>query len=214
MCLVSAMTVEMLQPTPSDPKIILIGLNRCATTSFHKLFQNSGIPSVHWVDGRDNNLAHQMVTNIAMGRKPLDGFGAVRAFSDIAFTNSRFLLDGARFFRELHAAYPDAYFMLNTRNRDDWIASRARHSDGKYLERCCKANGQTADDVKRGWSHLYDVHHAEVETYFDGNPRFLRFDIDEDSPQIVADWLSSDFDVNIVHWGHYNKGASERAQTG
>ena len=212
--LVLAMTVEKLQSGQSDPKIILIGLNRCATTSFHMLFQNSGIPSVHWEDDQGLNLAHRMVTNIAMGRRPLDGFGTVRAFTDIAFVNSRFMLDGARFFRELHAAYPDAYFLLNTRNRDDWIASRANHSGGRYLERCCKANGQTADQVKRGWAHMYDVHHSEVEAFFDDNPRFLRFDIDRDDPQNVADWLCPDFDVNIAHWGHYNRGASERARTG
>lgn len=208
------MTVEVLQSGSGDPKIILIGLNRCATTSFHRLFQKSGIPSVHWEDDQGRNLAHRMLTNIAMGRRPLDGFGAVRAFTDIAFVSSRFMLDGARFFRELHAAYPNAYFLLNTRDRDDWIASRANHSGGGYLDRCCKANGQSADEVKHGWAHMYDVHHAEVEAYFDGNPRFLRFDIDCGDPQRVADWLAPDFDVNIAHWGHYNRGASQRARTG
>ncbi len=214
LCLGVGMTVQALRSAQADPKIILIGLNRCATTSFHRLFQDSGIPSVHWVDERGENLAHRMVTNISMGRKPLDGFGAVRAFTDIAFVNVRFMLDGARFFRELHAGYPDAYFLLNTRNRDDWITSRARHNQGRYLDRCCQANGQSADEVKQGWAHMYDVHHAEVQDYFDGNPRFLRFDIDRDDPKAVADWLSPDFDVNIAHWGHYNRGASKRARTG
>ncbi|WP_299080734.1 sulfotransferase [uncultured Ruegeria sp.] len=208
------MTVEVLHSAQSDPKIILIGLNRCATTSFHKLFQNSGIQSLHWVDGDGSNIAHRMVTNIAMGRKPLDGFGQARAFTDIAFVNVRFMLDGARFFRDLHRAYPDAYFILNTRNRDDWVSSRALHSGGAYLEKCCNANGLTAEEVKQGWAHMYDVHHAEVEVHFDGNPRFLRFDIDTDEPQIIADLLAPDFDVNTVHWGHYNRGASAHAQTG
>ncbi len=208
------MTVEVLHSAQTDPKIILIGLNRCATTSFHKLFQDSGIPSVHWVDQQGDNLAHRMMTNIAMGRKPLDGFGAVRAFTDISFVNARFMLDGTRFFRELHAAYPDAYFLLNTRDVDDWIASRARHGNGGYLERCCKANSQTADEVKQDWRRMYDVHQAEVQEYFAGNPRFLRFDIDRDTPQAIVDWLSPDFDVNIAHWGHHNRGASDRARTG
>lgn len=208
------MTVEVLHSAQTDPKIILIGLNRCATTSFHRLFQDSGIPSVHWADEQGDNLALRMVTNIAMGRKPLDGFGAVRAYTDISFVNARFMLDGTRFFRELYAAYPDAYFLLNTRDADDWIASRARHSNGGYLQRCCKANDQTADQVKQGWRRMYDVHHAEVQDYFAANPRFLRFDIDRDNAQAVADWLSPDFDVNIAHWGHYNRGASDRARTG
>lgn len=211
---VAGMTVELLQSKKTDPKIILIGLNRCATTSFHNLFQDSGIESVHWVDGQGDNVARRMVTNMAMGVKPLDGFGSVRAFADISFVNARFMLDGTRFFRDLHAAYADAYFLLNTRDRDDWIASRARHSKGGYLERCCKATGQTAAQVKEGWAHLYNVHHAEVEAHFEGNPRYLRFDIDTDSPQIIADWLAPDFDVNTAHWGHYNRGASKRARTG
>lgn len=208
------MTVEHLPSGQRDPKIILIGLNRCATTSLHKLFQNSGIASVHWLDDQGDNLAQKMVTNIAMGRKPLDGFGSVRAFTDIAFVNARFMLDGTRFFRDLHAAYPDAYFLLNTRDREDWILSRALHSNGGYLERCCKANGMGADEVKQGWRRMYDVHHAEVQAHFDGNPRFLCFDIDRDDPQAIAEWLSPDFDVNIAHWGHHNRGASDRARTG
>lgn len=198
----------------TDPKIILIGLNRCATTTFYKLFQNSGIPAVHWQDGKGRNIALRMMTNIAMGRKPLDGFGEVRAFTDMAFVSHRMMLDCARLFRELHQAYPDAYFLLNTRDKDDWLASRAQHADGSYLERCCKANGQDEDEVKSGWAQMYDVHHAEVMGYFAGNTQFMYFDIDRDDPRAVVNWLAPDFDVNLAHWGHYNQKAPKRVKTG
>ncbi|MFC3613038.1 sulfotransferase [Lutimaribacter marinistellae] len=208
------MTVRASETDEADPKIILIGLNRCGTTTFFKLFQNSGIPAAHWEDEFGNNLAQRMVTNIAMGRKPLAGFGGLRAFTDIAFVNARFMLDGARFFRELHTAYPDAYFVLNTRDKKGWLRSREQHANGTYLDRCCKANGMTVDEVRKGWSDMYDVHHAEVTAYFDGNPRFMRFDIERDEPQAVAAWLAPDFDVNIAHWGHYNRKAPKQAAIG
>ncbi len=208
------MSVERLEADEADPKIILIGLNRCATTTFYKLFLHSGIPAAHWEDEFGNNLAQRMMTNIAMGRKPLSGFGGLRAFTDIAFVNARFMLDGARFFRELHAAYPDAYFVLNTRDKAGWLRSREQHANGTYLERCCKANGMTVDEVREGWARMYDVHHAEVMAHFEGNPRFLRFDIEQDDPQVIADWLAPDFDVNIAHWGHYNQKSAKRVVTG
>ncbi len=208
------MPAELKLVTDADPKIILIGLNRCATTTFSKLFDASGIPAAHWDDGFGQNMAKMMMTNIAMGRKPLDGFGKIRAFTDIAFVSADVMIDGSRLFRDLHAAYGDAYFILNTRNKADWLASRAGHAHGGYLNRCARANGMTHDEVIQGWSAMYDVHHAEVEAYFEGNDRFLRFDIDRDDPQTVADFLAPDFSVNLAHWGHYNQQAPNRASLG
>lgn len=189
---------------PCDPKIILVGLNRCGTTSLHKLFTQSGVASVHWQDEAGRNIARVMMTNIGTGRKPLDGFGATRAFCDIAHLSGDVLIDGGRLFRVLHAAYPDAYFLLNTRRVEDWVSSRARHARGSYLTRTCKATGLTAEQVQATWRRLFTTHIDEVTAYFADAPRFMHFDIDTDHPEALGDWLAPDFDIDPAFWGHHN----------
>ena len=136
-------------------------------------------------------------------------------FSDIAYLDGRIMIDGARSFRELHAAYPDAYFFFNTRDKSDWIASRESHANGTYIERCAKVTGLDEASVKDAWAGMFDRHTADVEQYFaTAGARFLRFDLDRDSPQVIADWLAPDFELNMAHWGHHNRKTRARAHTG
>ncbi len=191
----------------TDPKILVIGLNRCGTHSLHKLFLGSDIPSLHWRRQDDNrNIARAMITNMALGRAPLDGFGPMRAFSDLNFLGRQIAIEGARFFRELHTAYPDAYFILNTRPVEDWITSRLGHSKGDFARGMARLGDLSIDDVVAHWRALFLRHDAEVRAYFEGNPRFLRFDITTDDPQSIADLLAADFAVDPTQWGQHGHG--------
>ncbi|NIY80505.1 MAG: hypothetical protein HWE33_16865 [Rhodobacteraceae bacterium] len=194
------------------PLILQIGFNRCGTLSFHRLMEDNGIPALHWQEPEGRNVAQVMVSNLAMGRKPFDGFEGVRAFSDIAFLNGQMMIDGARLFRSLHAAYPDAYFFFNTRDKSDWIASRAAHANGTFLKRFCKMSGLDEAGAKAAWGEMFDRHTAEVQSYFAmADARFLQFDLDRDAPSKIADWLSPDFAVDASLWGHYNRKSQPRA---
>ncbi|WP_298495842.1 sulfotransferase [uncultured Maritimibacter sp.] len=198
---------EKLAPeaVDTDPKIFVIGMNRTGTTSLHRLFELSGVPSLHWRDQGGLHLMHAFMTNIALGLRPFDGFRGFRAFTDLSFLNGNQVIEGARFFRYLHRAYPDAYFLLNTRPMADWIASRLAHGGGHFIDNTRAASGYSQAHVCGLWERMRDTHEAEVETHFAGNPRFLRFDIATDDPQAIADWLAPDFDIDTAHWQVRNR---------
>ena len=51
----------------------------------------------------------------------------------------------------------------------------------------------------------FAAHASEVRTHFEeegGN--FLEFNVEEDDPQLIADFLSPDFKVDPRHWAHWN----------
>lgn len=199
----------------TGPLVIQIGFNRCATLTFHCMMEANGIPALHWKEPDGRNIAQVMVSNMAMGRKPLEGFEGIRVFSDMAYLDGKIMIDGARFFRALHAAYPDAYFLFNTRDKAEWMSSRMRHANGTYLARCAKVAGVDVTNVPALWAQMYDQHTAEVESYFaTAEARFLHFYLDCDSPQKIADWLAPDFELNMAHWGHHNRKTRARAHLG
>jgi hypothetical protein len=112
-------------------KIFQIGFNRCGTTSIYDFFKKScvnNLKCVHWDNG---NIAKTIFKNNNNGRPPLynskyllyDFIGDMEANIDnkiyyFAFLDSYSLLD-------LH--YPNSKFILNTRNKENWINSRLRH---------------------------------------------------------------------------------------
>ena len=191
----------------TDPKIILIGLNKTATRSFHEMFLASGIPSVHWRDERERHIAPAMMSNIALRRPPLDGFGSARAFSDLTYITKRFVMEGAIFFRELRAAYPNAYFILNSRPCDDWLNSRAAHAGGTMLNRTIEATGLGRTGVIEGWRRFHHQHHKNVRSHFKDYERFIEYRIDRDDPVQIRSFLAPDFDVETKHWGRFNQRA-------
>ncbi len=202
----------MQESTSQSPKVIQIGFNRCGTLSFHNLMAGSGYAALHWQDAEGRTLAEAMVSNLSTGQVPFAGYEEVQVFSDIAHLSGRVAIEGARFFRDLHAAYPEAYFLFNTRDRGDWLASRAAHSGGNYLKRFCKLTGRDRDGVLALWREYFDNHSEAVRTYFAAQPdaRFLHFDLDTDTPEKIAGWLASDFAVDVAHWGHHNRNAQAR----
>ncbi|WP_417254105.1 sulfotransferase [Celeribacter sp.] len=198
-------------PRATSPLIIQIGFNRCGTLSFHRMMKDNGIPALHWQEPGGRNVAQTMLNNLSFGRKPFDGFDGLLAFSDISFLNGQIMIEGGRLFRTLHAAYPDAYFFFNTRDKSDWIASRAAHANGTFLKRFCKMSGLDEAGAKAAWGEMFDQHTAEVQSYFaTATARFLRFDLDQDGPEKIADWLAPDYTIDTAHWGHYNKNSRSR----
>lgn len=192
------------------PKIFVIGLNRCGTTSFHTLFEKSFIPSLHWRDSGKVNLTQAMMTNLALGLKPFEGFDGYVAFSDLSYISTEVVLEGARLFREIHRHYPDAYFILNTRPIESWIASRTNHFNGLFLNQTVAASGYNKAEVHELWRDLAQNHEDEVKAYFAGNPKFLHFDITTGDPQEIADLLDDDYAIDITKWEQSNRGPGAR----
>ena len=79
------------------PFIFIIGFNKSATTSLHKLFSDNGYPSVHWDGG---NLAKNSLINILNGKKIFTGYDdKYRIFSDFIFRNDKYVFEGNSLFQ-------------------------------------------------------------------------------------------------------------------
>jgi len=194
----------MAEPsTYKGPKIILIGLNKTGTMTFHHLFLGSGIKSVHWRDDVSGNIAKRMVSNISIARAPLEGIDAT-AFSDLSFASNRMVIEGTQFFPELHAAYPDAYFIYNTRPVDAWVSSRLAHANGTFASRCAIATDIDKNRLEQQWRKLFWDHRERVLWHFANHPRFLSFDISNDDPTKIATLLAPHYRIDLTHWGHCN----------
>ena len=110
-------------------RIFQIGFNKCGTVSLSRFFAENGVPAVHYDKGR---LGRTMEQRYRQGKPLIDEeiYSRFRFFSDFEF----FDMDTGKHFsghkelwRELDDQYPDSLFILNVRNRDDWIRSRLRH---------------------------------------------------------------------------------------
>jgi hypothetical protein len=107
--------------------LFVIGFNKSATTAIHQLFTKSRVPSIHWDGGR---MTNRMVANLASGKRILTGYDRkFVVFSDFLVRGESFWIEGNQFFCQMAEDYPDAGFLYNFRNIDDWISSRLAHKN-------------------------------------------------------------------------------------
>ena len=87
--------------------------------------------------------------------------------------------------------YPGSKFILNVRDKGNWIRSRCKHGGGRYLEKAIASLGKSsADEVIDVWSRQWDDHLRDVEKYFEGNgQQLLVFDIERDHPSKITNFL-------------------------
>ena len=201
-----------------QPRIFLIGFNKCGTTSFHDYFTANGIASVHW---RANTLALALHRNRAEDRPLLEGIDRWTAYTDMncipgsPWGNSNSdrspLIEGCRYFRELHRDYPDALFILNTRDPFDWLRSRLQHDQGQFAaayQRALASEGiRTKRQLKRRWLKDWHEHHAEVLTYFQTTaPRqLLLFHIQATPVKKLNRFLKAHFPITQRCFPHHHQ---------
>src|SRR5437870_5201929 len=106
---------------PSGIRIFQIGFNKCGTSTLTRFFEQNGVPSMHWNRGR---LAMAMFENGAAGRPLISGFEANCFFGDMEVLTNTDYLAAYKLFPILAEENPTALFLLNTRNRREWINSR------------------------------------------------------------------------------------------
>lgn len=170
-------------------RLFQIGFNKCATSALWRLFHDSNVKALHgsgryWrLRGhpvlRDRAAQLQIHRNIRMGRPAVEGFEEFLAFFDMELTTATHTVENYRHFATLARDYPDARFLLNTRDKGDWLRSRARHADGAYLRFAMQRTGLSRDAVLRMWADDFDRHHDLVRDFFrEEQDRLLEFDID------------------------------------
>src|SRR5262245_25628924 len=183
--------LNALNYTPRLPmKIFQIGFNKCATKTIHHYLATNQVRSVHWDKGR---LAKRMFTNLAEGRNLLWGYEEFDSFTDMEYLDeSGLYLAAYKLFPYLAAQYPDAVFILNTRDREAWIRSRLQHgSDLSYTRRqMLHHNVDTVTELADRWRVDWDQHHRRVVEFFEGKPyRFFVCRIETDLPHLLNTML-------------------------
>jgi hypothetical protein len=167
-------------------RVFQIGFNKCGTRTVHRFLELNGFAAVHWDRGR---LARRMYRNVANGDSLIKGYEQFDAFSDMEHVTPGFAFEAYKLFPLLAAEFPGALFLLNTRDREDWVRSRFNHRDGAYA-RHWKAVAGVAGDAELAdfWRAEWERHHERVRMFFGARPRLrlLTFDISRDSPELIA----------------------------
>lgn len=203
------------------PRIFIIGFNRCGTTSFHHLFEEAGLRPLHYDEGR---LAVRMERNARAGKPVMDGYDEYDVFSDMFYACTHAVYESNRHFREIAQQEPDAKFILNLRDVDDWLKSRAywyrQRVEQKSSYRCsecrpieCRLEMVAAarlhfglagvDQVFDHWRAEWHAHAEAVQAYLPPE-RLLVFDIDTDDPAAICAFAGLPEDM-ARHWGQHNR---------
>ena len=90
-----------------DAKVFCIGFNKTGTTSLHAFFEHEGLTSMH-------NIAWPVESHRLTGRS--------------FFEKTTCYTDGEQAaFHRLEEWFPNAVFVLNTRDERSWLRSRIKH---------------------------------------------------------------------------------------
>ncbi|MEM9139216.1 MAG: sulfotransferase [Pseudomonadota bacterium] len=186
--------------------IFVIGFNRCGTLSLHQLFTQSGIRSLHQqADDSGVALAMTMALNLSVGRPLIAGLARFEAFLGMSYVAPDFVFEGCRLFWQLHAEHPDSYFILNTRPIEHWVDSRQFFNGGEFADDYADVLGYEEIKTQQVWRKQYLGHVAEVREHFaEHGGNFLEFDIENDDPTAIQDFLAPDFRIDPTVWGHWN----------
>ena len=193
-------------------RIFQIGFNRCATTSLFYFFNKNGVPSYHFRGLNGKNLAKIMKRNADKGSPVLTGTDDKIFFSDMEDFVPQRLFAYAEYYKLLDQQYPDSRFILNIRNVDDWIESRARLHHGKVVEGEKRYSGARTDhEVFNIWRDHYYSHIKDVKSYFkEREADLLVFDIDSDSISKLIKFFEGDISLDPKHWRVTNQRGSQK----
>lgn len=167
------------------PRVFLIGFNKCGTRTIHWYFKSNGYQSVHWDSGR---LAIAIFRNLTNSLPLLTGYEQYRVFSDMEeIVRGTFAFEAYKLYPYLSAQYSDSVFILNTRDVENWINSRLAHGKGGYAKKWMSIlNVHSNEELISCWRRDWERHHENVERYFAGGQRrFLKFDVENDSPETI-----------------------------
>lgn len=200
-------------PSPLQrPLAVQIGFNKCATLSLTRLFNRSGVKSLHcnWPGRRKDNTAPpyqlRIQRNLKNGKPAFAGLDQFSGFFDLELIRPQRHFENFKQFRTIAATYPNARFILNTRDKIKWLRSRARHTDGLYLAKYMALYDESEDLIFARWARDFDIHHAAVRDYFSDKPeRLVEFNIDTDDISKVVKFFSETFELDPTSWEHVHK---------
>jgi hypothetical protein len=194
--------------------IFQIGFNKCGTTSLYWLFKGSGYKALHSGGRRYRRRGNAAVSarhpqltifhNISAGLPPVTGLSEFSAFFDMEYNkrDGGVKIENFKFFDRFASAYPNARFILNVRDKRDWLRSREAHSGGFYMASAMKRHGYTRDQVTNRWGDEFDRHNDAVRTFFaHEQDRMLEFHIKNDPIENLVSFCAPLATINGEKWG-------------
>src|SRR5262249_17181528 len=108
-------------------------------------------------------------------------------FTDMELLDGVRHLEAFKLYPEFAEQYPDAVFILNTRDREAWIKSRLGHRKGEFAARFKQYLGIDSDaELAYAWREDWENHHRGVLEFFARRPhRFFVCRIDADLPDLL-----------------------------
>ena len=192
-------------------KIFQIGFNKCGTKTLHNYFCRNGMSGLHWDEGR---LAQRIFANLASGSDLLQGYEQFDVFTDMEYLDDLgSYLEAYKLFPHLAAQYPNAVFILNTRNRESWIRSRLAHGKERSYARRAMLHYKVTSihELTNIWRAEWERHHREVTEFFRDKPfRLIVCRIETDLPRILDKSLP-ECQLNARHYRVRGKKKSETA---
>ena len=183
-------------------KIFQIGFNKCATRAICNFIGNAhNIDDEHIHHHRRGEIASHIFSDIHNGVKPLSRYprvDEVRMFADmenVSRTNGGIPIMAYEYFKELYDAYPNSKFILNIRNKEDWIESRINHNSNlghlSYIKRWKKLCKISENEVLELWENHWDEHIQQVENFFKGDKehQLLTYHINNDHHSKIVSFL-------------------------
>jgi hypothetical protein len=186
-------------------KVFQIGFNKCGTRSLNSFFEENGLLAVHWQAGR---LALQIQSNVDAGRLATEGLPNAVFYSDLEGPKRHpRLIEAFKLFDRIYEAEPSAYFILNTRNIDRWIASRMNHDEGGYAQRHLRRLGLgSLSELEEHWRRDWITHHERVLDFFkDKKTQLLVFDIERQDGTDLVKFFKKDFLLKSKHYRQRGK---------
>lgn len=164
---------------PATGRIFCIGFYKTGTTTLFEALKLLGYRTVNGdkpgsYPGADDGAT--LIRQIDAGDFRLPTFDLFDAFTD----NPYF-----RIWREIHAQFPDARYILTVRDEQRWIDSCVRFYRNRRIRPMrVWMFGQHADPSRssasrQAWLDAYRAHNAAVREFFAGSPsdRFMELDL-------------------------------------
>ena len=177
-------------------KYFQIGFNRCGTTAIANFATRSGIPAIHWDKGR---LAPTLDSNLRLGRRVDHKYEKFEVFTDMEFMDETTHIEIYKQYSTLMTRMPEAKFILNIRNRENWIKSRFNFLGKRHINNYKVIYGlRDKQEVIDYWCWEWHVHLSRVQA--DVPPeKLLVFDIEQDDPVELCRFMGLS-DQHAKYW--------------
>lgn len=173
-------------------KIFIIGFNRCGTTFLNHNFLLNNLKSYSYKYG--NKIIDDLINdNIKNNKKYFNNIN-FDVLSDSLFIHLNY--------DKIHKLYPNAYYILNTRNINDWICSRLNFmGPGEYINYYNKSNNtnHSFESIIKIWKNEWIDYHNKVKEYFNNNDKFMIYNIDNDKFEDIMKFIKyNNYNINNI----------------